>query len=111
MQGQIQNFQIEGAQKMCIPYKRKPKVSYDRCPGPRLRALHVLKCFLSHILKHSYTKWDKNNKQTNKQTKIIDLHLEGVRAHCAPTWIRPWVLYTCTVEPRYKEVGYNKTLL
>ena len=90
LQGGIQDFQIEGAQKIMdaahIPWHeaRNPlRPTRSRAPfeGPgRFRVLDPFHCYLSLILKQSDTKLKKHNRSK---------YLEGTRrGSCAPLWIR-----------------------
>ena len=78
MEGRIQDFQKEGAQKILCPQR----TSRARSPleSGSLRVLDDISRYLSLILKHSDTKLDLKNK--------VDQNLEGACACYTSTWIR-----------------------
>ena len=69
MQGRIQDFHLEGAQKitcMCALHECAKSISAGVHVLRGLEALgvfHALLCYLSLIFMHSDTKWDKNSKK------------------------------------------------
>ena len=94
-QGRIQDFQIEGAQKiinnliLCTQRTFRPRSMksfttgvQDPFKGPgSSRVLDALSWYLSLILTYSDTKMDLKD--------IVDQNLEGARACCPPPpWIR-----------------------